>query len=57
MEDLWTVMLSDDSTELAKALDCIATDEVASDIAETDLGLSRQRLNSEPKTTRGTDAD
>ncbi|MDE0133243.1 MAG: hypothetical protein OXH86_04520 [Acidimicrobiaceae bacterium] len=56
-EDLWTVMLSDDGTELAKALDRIATNEVASDIAEADLGLSPQRLNSKPKTTRDADAE
>lgn len=50
-------MLSDESTELAQALDRIAKDEVASDIAEADLGLCQQDLNHKLKTTRVADAD
>lgn len=48
-------MLSDESTELAQALDRIAKDEVASDIAEADLG--QPNLNHKLKTTRAADAD
>lgn len=50
-------MLSDDDTELAKALDRIATNEVASGIAEAELGLSRQCLNNEPETAVDADAE
>lgn len=50
-------MLSDDGTELAKALDRIATNEVASGIAEAELGLSRQCLNNEPETAVDADAE
>ncbi|MXV87298.1 MAG: hypothetical protein F4117_01200 [Acidimicrobiales bacterium] len=56
-EDLWTVMLSDDGTELAEALDRLATNEVASGIAAAELGLSQQCLNNEPETTMDADAE
>ena len=50
-------MLSDEEFELASALDRLAADKVASDIAEADLGLNQQLLNNEPTTTRIADAD
>jgi len=56
MEDLWTAMLSDEHTELAQALDCLATDEVTSEIAAAELGLSQQCLNNEQETTMDADA-
>ncbi len=50
-------MLSDEHTELAEALDRLATDEVASGIAAAELGLSQQCLNNEPETTMDADAE
>lgn len=50
-------MLSDEDTELAEALDRLATDEVASGIAAAELGPSQQGLRNEPATTMDADAD
>lgn len=50
-------MLSDERVEFTESLQRLAADEVASEMAAAELGLSRRCLDNEPGTATDDDAD